>query len=69
MVLFLTDKTIQTHCWTLKALKLWWLNLETGLHIDGLMQKRRNSSVLAELHLSGINPSIYTVNPIIEDTP
>ena len=32
-----------------------------GIHIDGLVQERRNSSALAmELRLSCINPAIYT---------
>ena len=36
--------------------------MEMILHIDGLMQERRNSGVLAmELRLSCINPSICSV--------
>ena len=38
-------------------LNQWW---PSSLHIDGLVQERRNSSALAmELHLSCTNPSIY----------
>ena len=38
----------------------------SGLHVDGLVQERRNSSVLAvELRLSYSNPSMYTSKKIL----
>ena len=40
----------------------WLSSLAVGHHIDGLVQERRTSSVLAmELHLFWTSPSIYTV--------